>query len=38
MNAYEWLEIAAFFVILLVLTKPLGLFMAKVYEGERNFL
>ena len=30
--------ITAFFLVLLALTKPLGLFMAHVFEGERTFL
>ncbi len=32
------LQIAVYFVVLLVLTKPLGAFMANVYEGKRTFL
>jgi potassium-transporting ATPase potassium-binding subunit len=32
------LYIAVYFLILLALTKPLGLFMAKVFEGRRTFL
>lgn len=32
------LQIAVFFVIVLLITKPLGRFMAKVFEGERTFL
>ena len=38
MNSYEWLETILFFVVLLALVKPLGAFMAKVYQGERTFL
>jgi len=38
MNMYEWLEIILFFVVLLALVKPLGTFMAKVYQGERTYL
>jgi len=38
MNAYEWLETIIFFVVLLALVKPLGAFMARVYQGERTFL
>ena len=30
--------IVAYFLVLLVLTKPLGLYMARVFEGERTFL
>jgi K+-transporting ATPase ATPase A chain len=32
------LQILLYFVVLLALTKPLGTFMAHVYEGERTFL
>jgi len=38
MNTFEWLEIMTFFVVLLVLVKPMGVFMARVYQGERTFL
>ena len=30
--------IVAYFLVLLALTKPLGLYMARVFEGERTFL
>jgi K+-transporting ATPase ATPase A chain len=33
MNTYAAIEIAVFFVILLALVKPLGLYMARVYQG-----
>src|SRR5579863_3358765 len=32
------LQIALFFGIILVCAKPLGAFMARVFEGERTFL
>jgi K+-transporting ATPase ATPase A chain len=32
------LYIVVFFLILLALTKPLGLYMARVFEGQRTFL
>ncbi len=32
------LQIAVFFGIVLLITKPVGLFMAKVLQGERTFL
>ena len=32
------LQIAAFFMVVLGLTKPIGLFMARVFQGERTFL
>src|SRR5450631_73519 len=38
MNIYEWLQTILFFVVLLALVKPLGSFMAKVFQGERTFL
>jgi K+-transporting ATPase ATPase A chain len=38
MNTYEWLQTILFFVVLLALVKPLGIFMAKVFQGERTFL
>jgi K+-transporting ATPase ATPase A chain len=38
MNPYEWLQTIIFFVVLLALVKPLGSFMAKVFQGERTFL
>ena len=33
-----WIEIGLYLVILLLAVKPLGLYMAKVLEGERTFL
>ncbi len=38
MNMYEWAETIIFFVVLLALVKPLGTFMARVFQGERTFL
>jgi K+-transporting ATPase ATPase A chain len=38
MNLYSWLQLAFYLVVLLALAKPLGSFMAKVYQGERTFL
>jgi potassium-transporting ATPase potassium-binding subunit len=32
------LQILAYFTILLALTKPLGSYMARIYEGQRTFL
>ncbi len=32
------LQIAIFFLVILALTKPMGSFMAKVFEGKRTFL
>ncbi|HMV27914.1 MAG TPA: potassium-transporting ATPase subunit KdpA, partial [Anaerolineales bacterium] len=33
-----WLQLILYFGILLLLVKPLGAYMAKVYQGERLFL
>ncbi len=33
-----WLQLIFYFGILLILTKPLGAYMAKVYQGQRLFL
>jgi K+-transporting ATPase ATPase A chain len=38
MTLNGWLQILVFFVILILVTKPLGSFMARVYQGERTFL
>ncbi len=38
MTSYIWLQIGLYLVVLLLLVKPLGSFMAKVYQGERTFL
>ena len=38
MNGFEWLQLIVYFVVLLLLVKPLGLFMAHVFQGERTFL
>ncbi|MDD2733968.1 MAG: potassium-transporting ATPase subunit KdpA [Desulfuromonadaceae bacterium] len=38
MNMYEWLQTILLFVVLLALIKPLGSFMAKVFQGEQTFL
>ncbi|NTW99877.1 MAG: potassium-transporting ATPase subunit KdpA, partial [Geobacteraceae bacterium] len=38
MNAYEWLQTTLIFIVLLVLAKPLGVFMAKIFQGEKNLL
>jgi potassium-transporting ATPase potassium-binding subunit len=38
MNLYSWLQVILYFVTLLLLTKPLGAYMAKVYQNERLFL
>ncbi len=38
MNVYEWLETILFFVVLLALIKPVGSYMARVFQGERTSL
>ena len=38
MTANGWLQIAIFFLLILVCAKPLGSFIATVIEGRRNFL
>ena len=38
MTAIGWLQAIVFFLIVLVLTKPLGLYMMRVFEGERTWL
>jgi K+-transporting ATPase ATPase A chain len=38
MNLFGWLQFAFYIVALLALVKPLGLYMARVYKGERTFL
>ncbi len=38
MTIYGWLQAAIYFVLLVALTKPLGLYLARVFSGERTFL
>lgn len=38
MSVNGWLQVGLFFVAVLLVTKPLGVFMARVFEGERTFL
>jgi K+-transporting ATPase ATPase A chain len=38
MTTNGWIQIAICFGLILVCVKPLGLFMARVFEGERTFL
>ncbi len=38
MTAYGILQIMIYLVVLILLVKPLGAFMARVYQGERTFL
>jgi K+-transporting ATPase ATPase A chain len=38
MTLIGWLQIGLLFAVVAVLVKPLGLFMARVFSGERTFL
>jgi K+-transporting ATPase ATPase A chain len=38
MTANGWLQILLFLGVILLLTKPLGVFMARVFSGEKTFL
>src|SRR5271166_1188579 len=38
MTAIGWLQAIVFFLIILALTKPIGLYMARVFAGERTWL
>ncbi len=38
MTAIGWLQAVAFFAIVLALTKPVGLYMTRVFSGERTWL
>jgi K+-transporting ATPase ATPase A chain len=38
MTVSSWIQFIFYFVVLLALAKPLGLYMARVYQGERTFL
>jgi K+-transporting ATPase ATPase A chain len=38
MNLYSWFQIIFYIAVLLLLAKPLGSFMAKVYQGEHTFM
>ncbi len=38
MNIYSWIQLIFYIVVLIALAKPLGSFMAKVYQSERTFL
>jgi K+-transporting ATPase ATPase A chain len=38
MNLYSWLQLVFYIVVLIALAKPLGSFMAKVYQGRHTFL
>ena len=38
MSVVGWLQAVVLFLVVLALTKPIGLFMAKVFQGERTWL
>ncbi len=38
MSIFDWLQIGLYVLILLLLVKPLGAYMARVFQGERVFL
>ncbi len=38
MSIYSWVQIGFYLAVLLLLAKPLGAYMARVYEGEHTFL
>jgi len=38
MDMFAWLQTGLFFTTLLLLVKPLGIYMARVYRGERTLL
>lgn len=38
MTMLGWLQAVVFFAIVLALTKPVGIYMARVFEGERTWL
>lgn len=38
MNIYSWVQLILYFVVFLALAKPLGSYMACVYQGEPTFL
>ncbi len=38
MNVFSWLQLIFYMVVLIALAKPIGTFMARVYQGERTFL
>ena len=38
MTTNGWIQIFVFLALILAITKPLGVFMARVFSGERTFL
>ncbi|HUB52021.1 MAG TPA: potassium-transporting ATPase subunit KdpA, partial [Terracidiphilus sp.] len=38
MTAYGWLKFAVYSIALLAVTRPVGIYLARVFEGERTWL
>ena len=38
MTVFGWLQAALFFALVVALTKPLGIYLARVFSGERTML
>lgn len=38
MNKYDFMQAFAFVALLVIVTKPMGAFMARVFQGEKTFL
>jgi K+-transporting ATPase ATPase A chain len=38
MTSNGWLQIGFFFLVVIAITKPLGVFIARVFNGEKTFL
>jgi potassium-transporting ATPase potassium-binding subunit len=38
MNIFSWFQLIFFMVVLIALAKPLGLYMTRVYQGDRTWL
>src|ERR1700737_641643 len=38
MNANGWFQIGFFLLVIFLITKPLGVFLARVFGGEKTFL
>src|ERR1700690_1923756 len=38
MTANGWFQIVLFLALILAITKPLGVYMARVFSGEKTFL
>jgi potassium-transporting ATPase potassium-binding subunit len=38
MTANGWFQIGVFLLVIFLITKPLGVFLARVFSGEKTFL